>query len=156
VVLRAREKKLPQSSAGEFAASADPIASTAGAPATEPCNDAKLLASGKPFASTLHAPAAEPYDGIDAVGAAAIADIDKLMEELRTARDYVQSEGERVRRANAHYAHLAQTASASVKVTAESLGEWRNRKPVNEGRAAMPRIPASAHDGEPQHEPNDQ
>ena len=42
------------------------------------------------------------------------------------ARDYLQSEGERVRQANARYAKLAQTASASVKTIAGSLGKWRN------------------------------
>jgi predicted nucleic acid-binding Zn-ribbon protein len=51
--------------------------------------------------------------------------IEKLMEELRTARDYLRSEGERVRRINAHYAHLTRTASASVKIIAESMGKWR-------------------------------
>jgi hypothetical protein len=59
-------------------------------------------------------------------GAASIADIDKLMAELQTTRDFLQSEGERVRRMNARYAHLAETASASVKVIAESLGRWRD------------------------------
>ena len=55
-----------------------------------------------------------------------IADIERLMGELLIARDYLQSEGERIRQANARYAHLAQTASASVKTIAESLGSWRN------------------------------
>ena len=30
-----------------------------------------------------------------------------------------------MRRVNANYAHLAQTASASVKIIAESIGKWR-------------------------------
>jgi hypothetical protein len=34
-------------------------------------------------------------------------------------------EGERVRRINARYAHLTRTASASVKIIAESMGKWR-------------------------------
>ena len=38
-----------------------------------------------------------------------MADIDKLMGELQTARDYLQSEGEKVRWMTARYAHLAQT-----------------------------------------------
>jgi hypothetical protein len=64
---------------------------------------------------------------IDAIaaGAASIADIEKLMAELQAARDYLQAEGERVRRACANYAHLAQTASASARVIAESIGKWR-------------------------------
>jgi len=60
-----------------------------------------------------------------AAGAASVADIEKLMAELLVARDYLDAEGERVRRVNANYLHLAQTASASVQVIAESLGKWR-------------------------------
>ena len=69
--------------------------------------------------------AAEPGDDIVAFGANSIGEIEKLMEELRIARDYLRSEGERVRRINAQYAHLTQTASASVKLIAESMGKWR-------------------------------
>jgi hypothetical protein len=93
-------------------------------------------------------------------GATSIADIDKLMEELQTARDYLQSEGERVRHATARYAHLAQTASASVKIIAESLGRWRNQETVSQAPAAMPRAHAPAlspvDDSELHHETNDQ
>jgi len=60
-----------------------------------------------------------------AAGAASIADIERLMAGLQTARDYLQAEGERVRRVNANYAHLAQTASASARVIVESIGKWR-------------------------------
>ena len=69
--------------------------------------------------------AMEPADDIVAFGATSIGEIEKLMEELRTARDYLRSEGERVRRINARYAHLTRTASASVKIIAESMGKWR-------------------------------
>jgi hypothetical protein len=75
-------------------------------------------------------------------GAASIADIDKLMAELQTARDFLQSEAERVRRMNARYAHLAQTASASVKVIAESLGRWRDVDSGHPPHPAMPRAVA--------------
>jgi hypothetical protein len=69
--------------------------------------------------------ATEPAHDIVAFGDTSIGEIEKLMEELRIARDYLRSEGERVRRINAHYAHLTQTASASVKIIAESMGKWR-------------------------------
>jgi hypothetical protein len=69
--------------------------------------------------------AAEPGADIVEAGATSIAEIDKLMAELQTARDYLQAEGERVRRMNARYAHLTSTASASVKIIAESMGKWR-------------------------------
>ena len=54
----------------------------------------------------------------------------KLMGELQTARDYLQSEGERVRQMMVRYAHLAQTAS--VKIIAESVGKWRNSGTLGE------------------------
>ena len=79
----------------------------------------QALPAGKPSNAT------EPGDDIVAAGAISIAEIEKLMEELRTARDYLRSEGERVRRINARYAHLTRTASASVKIIAESMGKWR-------------------------------
>jgi hypothetical protein len=69
--------------------------------------------------------ATELGDDIVAFGATSIGEIERLMEELRTARDYLRSEGERVRRINAQYAHLTRTASASVKIIAESMGKWR-------------------------------
>ena len=71
---------------------------------------------------------AEPCEDALIAGATSIADIDKLMGELQTARDYLQSEGERVRRMTARYAHLAETASASVKIIAEKLGQMAQRR----------------------------
>ena len=79
--------------------------------------------------------AAEPGDDIVAAGAMSIEEIEKLMEELRTARDYLRSEGERVRRINARYAHLTRTASASVKIIAESMGKWRTTEMEAPGEA---------------------
>ena len=93
-----------------------------------------------------------PCDNALMAGAASIADIDKLMAELQTARDFLQSEAERVRRMNARYAHLAQTASASVKVIAESLGRWRDTESGSLPHAAMPR--AEAPSLSPPHDPD--
>ena len=76
-------------------------------------------------------------DDISAAGATSIADIEKLMKELRLPT-YLHSEGERVRRLNARYTHLAQTASASVKIIAESLGKWRNLETINRAHPAVP------------------
>src|ERR1700735_4453978 len=67
-------------------------------------------------------------------GAASIADIDRLMDELQRARDFLQSEA--LRKMNASYANLAQAASASAKIIAESLGTWRDNQ-GNSRRAAM-------------------
>src|ERR1700722_260051 len=100
-----------------------------------------------------------PCENALMAGAASIADIDKLMTELQTARDFLQSEAERVRRMNARYAHLAQTASASVKVIAESLGRWHTES-GNQPHAAMPRAEAPSlsppQDTDSETESNDQ
>ena len=69
---------------------------------------------------------ATPAGGdIVTLGDTSIGEIEKLMEELRVARDYLRTEGERVRSINARYTHLTRTASASVKIIAESMGKWR-------------------------------
>ena len=73
---------------------------------------------------------AERLDDFLDVGATTIADLDNLITQLQDARDYLQAESERVRLANARYAHLAQTASASAKIIADSMGQWRNSSPV--------------------------
>jgi hypothetical protein len=103
---------------------------------------------------------AEPSEDALIAGATSMADIDKLMGELQTARDYLQSEGERVRRMTARYARLAETASASVKIIAESLGTWRNAETLSQEHPALPRAHAPdispVDDGEPRHESSDQ
>jgi len=66
-----------------------------------------------------------PTGDIVAAGDSSSAEIEKLMEELHIVRDYLRTEGERVKRMNARYAHLTRTASASVKIIAESMGNWR-------------------------------
>ncbi len=86
-------------------------------------------------------PASETWEVILAAGATSIADIDKVVGELLFARDYLQSEGERVRQVNARYAHLARTASASVMIISESLGKWRNSETIG---PALPRAPSLA------------
>jgi hypothetical protein len=83
-----------------------------------------VLGTSRPVNVPRHL--AGPCDDILAVGAKSIADIEKLIEELQTARDYLKVEGERVRWLTARYAHLARTASASVKIIAENLGKWRS------------------------------
>jgi hypothetical protein len=87
------------------------------------------------------------YDAI-AAGAASIADIERLMAELQAARDYLQAEGERVRRVNANYAHLAQTASASARVIAESIGKWRIPEQASGYQPPSATDPSASSDGE--------
>ena len=79
--------------------------------------------NGSPSATKASEDIVASNDAITA-GAASILDIERLMAELRAARDYLQAEGERVRQINANYAHLAQTASASARIIVESIGTW--------------------------------
>jgi hypothetical protein len=94
----------------------------------------------------------EPAADIASFGDTSIEEIEKLMEELRVARDYLRAEGERVRRINARYAHLTRTASASVKVIAESMGKWRTTEmeAATETDSGIRRTPATvARSGRP-------
>ena len=81
-------------------------------------------------AEQLSAPMIEESDQglaslIRSVGMTSITDIDNLVSELQDARDYLQSEGERIRAEVAHYAALAGAASASVKIIFDVLRAWR-------------------------------
>ncbi len=99
----------------------------------------RSLVSGKRAASV----ATLSCDGL-AAGQSSIADIENLMAELLVARDYLQAEGDRVRRINANYSHLAQTASASVKVIAESIGQWCKLEQESGNRTVIGRVPVPA------------
>ncbi len=74
---------------------------------------------------------------VQKVGAPSIAEIEKLIGDLQAARSYLESESERIQQEMTRYAHLNDTASASVKIITESLGQWR--KGNNAARSAGPR-----------------
>jgi hypothetical protein len=80
----------------------------------------------KPTSSTrTETPAGHSNDAFIA-GATAMTDIDNIINELQTPRDYLQAEAERLWRANARYANLAKAASDSAKSITDSMGQWRN------------------------------
>jgi hypothetical protein len=60
------------------------------------------------------------------VAGTSVAEIDRLMTELRTLRELLQSEGARVQREITEYAHLSQSAMQSTKVITESLAKWKS------------------------------
>ena len=62
---------------------------------------------------------------IRSVGLTSITDIDNLVSELQDARNYLQSEGERIRAEIGHYIALTGAASASVKIIFDALRAWR-------------------------------
>jgi hypothetical protein len=62
---------------------------------------------------------------VQEVGATSIAEIEKMIGELQRAKDFLQSEGERVQRETEHYTTLAQMASASVQIISHTVAGWR-------------------------------
>jgi hypothetical protein len=62
---------------------------------------------------------------IDKVSATSIAELEKLISDLQAVRNYLKAEGDRIQQEMTRYAHLSDTASASVKIVAEKLGQWR-------------------------------
>ena len=57
--------------------------------------------------------------------ATSVQEIDKLITELQTLRDTLQSEAARVQREIVEYATLSQAALQSTKIIAESLTHWK-------------------------------
>jgi hypothetical protein len=62
---------------------------------------------------------------IDRVSGASVAEIERVMAELANVRDMLRTEGERVQREISGYASLSQTAMNSMKIIADSLGQWK-------------------------------
>jgi hypothetical protein len=62
---------------------------------------------------------------IQRVSGTSVLEIEKLIDELQTLRDYLQNEGQRVQREIAEYAHMSQAAIKSTKIVTESLAQWK-------------------------------
>jgi len=62
---------------------------------------------------------------VQKVGATSIAEIERTIGQLQEARDFLQSEGERVQRETEQYTSLTQMASASVKIISDTVARWR-------------------------------
>jgi hypothetical protein len=62
---------------------------------------------------------------VQKLGMTSIAEIDGLIAELQTARNYLKAEADRIEQDMVRYAHLNATASASVKHITENFGQWR-------------------------------
>jgi hypothetical protein len=65
-------------------------------------------------------------DMLQRVSGSSLQEIDRLVGELQSIRDLLETEGERVQRAIAEYAHLSQSSLQSTKIIAESLARWKN------------------------------
>jgi hypothetical protein len=62
---------------------------------------------------------------IRSIGMTSITEIDNLVSELQEARNYLQSEGERIQAEIAQYTALTGAASASVNIIFGALRAWR-------------------------------
>ena len=62
---------------------------------------------------------------IQKIGATSIVEIEKIIGELQEAKDFLQSEGERIQRETAHYVKFTQLASSSVKIIFDTVSGWR-------------------------------
>ena len=63
---------------------------------------------------------------VQRVAGASLNEIDNVIEELRSMREFLRNEGERVQREIAGYATVSQTAAASMKIISESMAQWRS------------------------------
>jgi hypothetical protein len=68
----------------------------------------------KSFPSIMTEIPAEHLNDFLIAGATAMTDIDNVINELQVARDYLQTEAERLWRANAHYASFAKAAAKGI------------------------------------------
>ena len=59
------------------------------------------------------------------LSAPSIDELEKIIGELQQARTYLKSESERIERETVGYTELSQTAMESVRIIAETVGEWR-------------------------------
>jgi hypothetical protein len=62
---------------------------------------------------------------LQTIGAPSLVELEKIIGELQQARTYLQAESERIERETVGYAELSQTAMESVRIIAETVGEWR-------------------------------
>jgi len=61
---------------------------------------------------------------IQQIGDTSIAEIDRLIAELQEAKNYLQSEGERIEREMVRYTNLTQMASFTAKIIFDAISRW--------------------------------
>jgi len=69
------------------------------------------------------------------VAGTSVQEIDRLIVELQTLREMLQTEGVRVQREIVESANLSQSAMQSTKIIAESLGSWKGLSVVRGARS---------------------
>ena len=61
---------------------------------------------------------------IQQIGDTSIAEIDRLIAELQEAKNYLQSEGERIEREIVRYTNLTQMASFTAEMISDAVSQW--------------------------------
>jgi hypothetical protein len=64
---------------------------------------------------------------VQRVAGSSVAEIEHLISELESLRDFLYREGERVQREIAGYAQLSQAAMSSTKIIADSMTSWKKQ-----------------------------
>lgn len=91
---------------------------------------ANLVAEGDVCDLACAKPATQPETDteiapiIQKLGATSIAEIDWLMTEVQEARNYLQSEGERIEQEVLRYENLTQLASMTAKIVLDAISRW--------------------------------
>jgi hypothetical protein len=61
---------------------------------------------------------------IQQIGDTSIAEIDRLIAKLQEAKNYLQSEGERIEREIVRYTNLTQMASFTAEMISDAVSQW--------------------------------
>jgi hypothetical protein len=62
---------------------------------------------------------------IQKLAATSIAEIERLIAELREAKDHLQSERERIERHMVRYVRLTEMAATTAKIISDAVSQWR-------------------------------
>jgi hypothetical protein len=71
---------------------------------------------------------------IQRVAGASVSEIESLIAELDSLRNFMHSEGQRVQRELASFAQLSQTAMKSTRMIADNLAQWKRGTPPSESQ----------------------
>jgi hypothetical protein len=63
---------------------------------------------------------------IERAAGTSLKEIDGLIAELQSVRNFLMTEGERVQRELTNYARASEAALSSVKIITESMGQWQD------------------------------
>ena len=79
---------------------------------------------------------------IQKLGATSIAEIDWLRTEVREAKNYLQSEGERIEQETVRYVNLTHLASITAKIVLDAISQWHPSR--NEPKSHISEVAATS------------